>query len=181
MSADQIGKVSMKKPALFIDRDGTLVYNCPYCKNEDEIRVYEDVFRPIAELSKSHYIIIVTNQSGIARGFFGIADIDKMNKKVEREIGKRGGRVDAVYYCPHLPEDNCDCRKPKLGMLNKAFADFEIDRSRSFIIGDDDRDMELAKGAGIRSIRVRKDGIIQGDFFAEDFYGVLEIVKGVDA
>ena len=165
------------KPALFIDRDGTLCHDCPYCKNEAEILMYDDIFEPLKELSQNYYIIVVTNQSGVGRGYFTLADLDKMNSKVKTEIESRGGRVDAIYYCPHIPQDYCDCRKPKTGMLEKAMKDFDIDTERSFVVGDDDSDIGFAMNAGIRGIRVRREGELEGDFFAEDFYDVLKIIN----
>ncbi len=165
------------KPALFIDRDGTLNKDCPYCKNESEIVMYDDVFDTIEKLSDDYYIIIVTNQSGIGRGYFTVADLTAMNNKVKKEIEEHGGRIDGIYYCPHKPDEGCDCRKPKLGLLSQAQKDFDISMEGSFIIGDDDSDMEMARSAGVRGIRVRRHGNIEGDFFAEDFYDVLDIVN----
>ncbi len=166
------------KPALFIDRDGTLNRNCPYCRAEEDIVLYEDIFEPIAELSKGYYIIIVTNQSGIARGYFTLDDLAKMHAKIKREIEAHRGRIDAIYYCPELPESGSHMRKPNTGMLEKALRDFDIYLKGSFVIGDDDTDMKLAENMGITGIRVRnRQGVYMGDFYAEDFGDVLEIVK----
>lgn len=165
------------KPALFIDRDGTLNYDCPYCKNISEIRIYEDIFDPIKLLSKNYYIIIVTNQSGIAKGIFSVIDLEKMNKKIKDSIESRGGRVDRIYYCPHKNEDKCECRKPNIGMVYDALREFSIDLDKSFVIGDDDKDIMFARNAGIKSIRIRRQGTINGDYFAEDFYDVVSIIS----
>ena len=167
----------MMKPALFIDRDGTLNYNCPYCRNENEIKIYKDIFTPLKYLSRNYYIIIITNQSGIARKYFKLEDLRKMNNKIIKGIRKHGGNVDAIYFCPHLPQEKCNCRKPKIGMIKKACKDFEIDLTRSFIIGDDDKDIKLAKNVNVKSIRIRSKGSLKSDFFAEDFYDVLDIIK----
>ncbi|MGC9011335.1 MAG: D-glycero-alpha-D-manno-heptose-1,7-bisphosphate 7-phosphatase, partial [Candidatus Micrarchaeia archaeon] len=107
------------KPALFIDRDGAINVNCPYCKKESEIKVYDDVYKPIADLSKHFLIIVVTNQSGIARGYFTEDDLKKMNSNIVKFIRRHGGRIDAIYYCPHLPDSDCPCRKPNTGMVEK--------------------------------------------------------------
>ncbi len=165
------------KPAIFLDRDGTLNYDCPYCRNESEIRMYEDIYTPLEKLSEDYYIIIVTNQSGVGRGYFSLEDMKRMNDKVRREIEFEGGRVDAIYSCPHKPEDNCACRKPKTGLIDQALKDFDIDLRGSFFIGDDDKDMILAKRMGIKSICVRRRGNEVPDFYAEDFYEALKIIE----
>ncbi|MGC8546956.1 MAG: D-glycero-alpha-D-manno-heptose-1,7-bisphosphate 7-phosphatase [Thermoplasmata archaeon] len=167
------------RPALFIDRDGTINKDCPYCNGPEQINIFEDVFEPLKELSKYFLIIIITNQSGISRGFFTEEDLKRMHEKIEREINERGGRIDAIYYCPHLPEDNCNCRKPKTGLVEKAMRDFDIDLKESFVIGNDDKDIGLAKNLGIRSIKVRDDSPSQGDYNVKDFNGVLEIISKI--
>ncbi len=170
------------KPAIFLDRDGTLNRNCPYCKNEDEIVLYQDIFGPLAELSKTHYIIIITNQSGVARGYFTIDDLERMHAKIRREIKAHGGRIDAIYYCIDLPEAASRMRKPNTGMVEKALRDFDILAKTSFVVGDEDADMLLARNLGMRAIRVRnRQGKYMGDFYADDFNEVLEIIRNEEA
>ncbi|MGC8496748.1 MAG: D-glycero-alpha-D-manno-heptose-1,7-bisphosphate 7-phosphatase [Thermoplasmata archaeon] len=165
------------RPALFIDRDGTLNRDCPYCSSPDQIQLFEDIFEPLKELSKEFLIIIITNQSGIARGYFTEKDLDRMHEKIKNEIEKRGGRIDAIYYCPSLPGDNSPCRKPRTGMIESAMKDFDIDLKNSWMIGNDENDIQLAKNVGIRCIRVRHDSNAKADFMADDFYGVLKIIR----
>ncbi len=170
------------KPALFIDRDGTINVDCPYCRNADEIKIYEDIYEPIAKLCKHFYIIIITNQSGIARGYFSEKDLQEMHKKIKRQIKSHGGRIDAIYYCPDLPESNSPCRKPNTGMVEKALRDFDIDLANSFVIGDDSKDIELARRLGIRSILVDRKGKSDdfgAAYIAKDFNDVLEIINRV--
>ncbi|MFP3219761.1 MAG: HAD-IIIA family hydrolase [Candidatus Marsarchaeota archaeon] len=95
-----------KRPAIFLEGDGTLDVDCPYCRSPDQITLY-DVFGPLKELSEDYLIIVVSNQSGVARGYYTEDDVEAMNEKVTREVEKRrgGGRIDAFYYCPHLPEE----------------------------------------------------------------------------
>ena len=95
---------------------------------------------------------MVSNQSGVARGYYTEDDVKAMNEKVRREVEKRGGRIDAFYYCPHLPEEGCPCRKPKTGMIEKAVRDFDVDLVRSWVVGDSQADADLAKNAGLRSV-----------------------------
>ena len=133
------------KPTLSLDRDGTLNIDCPYCNSSEKTIVYDDIFVPLKELSKKYYIIIVTNQSGVGKGTITIDQLDEVNNKVKNEIEKNGGRVDVIYYCIHKSEDNCECRKPKTKMLDLVFANFDINKESSFVIGDDDKDMLIAK------------------------------------
>ncbi len=165
------------KPALFLDRDGTINVDCPYCRNADQIRIYSDVFEPLAKLSKDFYIIILTNQSGLARGYFTEKDLEGMHLKIRKEVEERGGRIDAFYFCPDLPNTESKCRKPNTGMLEQALKDFEIDKDHSFVIGNSDLDIELGDRTGIRTIRVReKGGTGRNGFYAKDFYEVLNII-----
>ena len=92
-----------RRPAIFLDRDGTLNVDCPYCRSPDQITLYDDVSGPLKELSEDYLIIVVSNQSGVARGYYTEGDVGTMNEKVRREVEKRGGRIDGFYYCLHLP------------------------------------------------------------------------------
>ena len=166
------------KPTLFIDRDRTINKDCPYCKNASEISIYEDVYAPLAELSKRYLIIIVTNQSGIARGYFSENDLKSMNERIKSDIKSRGGTINAIYYCPHMPGAGCRCRKPALGMIEDAKRDFEIDINKSFVIGDAEVDIEMAKAAGIKFVGVRNESIkSKVELYAVDFSDVLKIIK----
>jgi histidinol-phosphate phosphatase family domain/HAD-superfamily hydrolase, subfamily IIIA len=168
---------SMSRPAIFLDRDGTINKDCPYCAKKEDINLYEDIFEPLKFLSKYFYIIITTNQSGINRGYFSESSLKEMNEFIKDEISKKGGRIDGIYYCPHRPEENCNCRKPKTGLVMMAMQDFDIDLRNSIVIGNDEKDVGLAKNLGIKSICVRNDNGIHGDFDAKNFEEVVEIIK----
>ena len=169
----------MSKPAIFLDRDGTINRDCPYCQKKEDIRLYEDIFEPLTFLSRHFYIIVVTNQSGINRGYFTESSLMEMNEFIKDQISRRGGRIDGIYYCPHRPEENCSCRKPKTGLIRKAMEDFDIDLKNSVVVGNDDKDVGLAKNLGIKSICVRSNNGIHGDYDARDFNEVLEIIKKI--
>ena len=167
----------MSRPAIFLDRDGTINKDCPYCAKKEDINLYEDIFEPLKFLSKYFYIIITTNQSGINRGYFSESSLMEMNEFIKDEISKKGGRIDGIYYCPHRPEENCNCRKPKTGLVMMATQDFDIDLRNSVVVGNDEKDVDLAKNLGIKSICVRNDNGIHGDFDAKNFEEVVEIIK----
>lgn len=146
-----------KKPALFIDRDGTINRDCPYCHEVSDLFVYDDAVALISDYaSRGYLIIVVTNQSGIGRGFFTEKEMERFNNALVERVTELGGRIDAVYYCPHLPESGCNCRKPSTGMITKAVADLDIDLKGSVVAGDrDDIDGEMARRLGIPFILVK--------------------------
>lgn len=137
--------------ALFIDRDGTINRDCPYCSDPDDLVIYDDAVRLIKQYKSNGYLVIViTNQSGIARGYFTEEQLNKFNRKMVEELSRRGAQIDDIYYCPHHPDDNCDCRKPRTGLVNRAVKDHDILLSQSIMVGDrDDTDGELARNLGI--------------------------------
>jgi len=113
--------------------------------------------------------VIVTNQSGIGRGYFTQQMLAKIHKKMRRELAKHGAHVDAIYYCPHHPDDNCECRKPKPKMVLQAARDLDIDLSQSYVIGNSEMDVELARQAGCKTgIRIGEPGDT-GDWVAPSF------------
>jgi D-glycero-D-manno-heptose 1,7-bisphosphate phosphatase len=108
-------------------------------------------------------VVVVTNQSGVARGYFPESLLNDVHERMKRELAQAGAHLDAVYYCPHEKSDACDCRKPKPGMLRRAVEELGIDLNRSFVVGDRYGDMELAFSAGASAIFV-KTGYGLGDF-----------------
>ena len=141
--------------AVFIDRDDTIVKDVPYCPKPEDLSLFEGVEASIRRLNEAGFLtIIVTNQSGVARGLFTEETLHKIHEKMRAELAKEGARVDAIYFCPHLPDEGCSCRKPEVGMVLRALEDFDIDATRSFVIGDSDHDMELARRIGAEGIRV---------------------------
>ncbi len=150
--------MSTKKPALFIDRDGTINKDCPYCHDPTQIDIYMDAVSLIRDYRKRGYLIIViTNQSGLGRHYFSIQDLEAFNEELNRRLKELGAQFDYLYYCPHIPEDNCDCRKPKDGMIRRAVQDHGIDLDSSVLAGDrDDIEGELARKLGLKFIHFRR-------------------------
>ena len=144
-----------KKPAVFLDRDGTLMVNVEYISNPAQVRLFTKTADALKRLKKAgFYLIIVTNQSGAARGYFPESAIHKVNQKLQQKLRAKGTGIDAFFYCPHHPKGTvksltkkCDCRKPGTGMVKQALKRFPIDLSRSYVVGDNLGDVELAKNA----------------------------------
>ena len=144
--------------AVFLDRDGTIAHEVGYVNHPDRFRVY--AFAPLAVrlLNESGFrVFVVTNQSGVARGYFTQDLLDEVHRRLQESIARGGGRLSAIYACPHLPNagESCDCRKPLPGMLHHAARDHAVDLSRSWVVGDMITDVEMAHAAGARGILLR--------------------------
>jgi D-glycero-D-manno-heptose 1,7-bisphosphate phosphatase len=103
-------------------------------------------------------VLVVTNQRGIARGLMAAADVEAIHARAQRELVEIGAHVDGFYYCPHGNEDGCSCRKPQPGLILRAAQEWNADLAASFLIGDDDRDIEAARRAGVRGVKIPSDG-----------------------
>jgi D-glycero-D-manno-heptose 1,7-bisphosphate phosphatase len=140
------------KPAVFLDRDGTLIEEVNYLSRIEDLRLFPFSARAIEMLKRSGFlVIVVTNQSGIGRGIFEERAMHEIHDQIQAELS---GAIDQFYFCPHLPCDGCDCRKPRLGMINAARADFDIDIDKSWIVGDKKIDVETGHEAGLRTALV---------------------------
>jgi D-glycero-D-manno-heptose 1,7-bisphosphate phosphatase len=155
--------MTTKKPAVFIDRDGTINEQMGYVNHPSRFVLLPGVPEAFRILNQAGFLaIILSNQSGVARGYFPIELIYDIHSMMTQSIGKQGGRIDGIYFCPHYPKGSvqeysveCDCRKPGTGLVKQACENFEIDLSRSYMIGDHYTDMELAERANIKGILVR--------------------------
>ncbi|HEY5752259.1 MAG TPA: HAD family hydrolase [Chthoniobacterales bacterium] len=140
-------------PAVFLDRDGTLMEEVGYCARAEDVRTFPGVPEALAQLKKVGFLnIIITNQSGIARGYFSVGDYLNVQTELLRQLG--GDLIDATYFCADHPDQPSRCRKPAIGMLEDAARDFEIDFARSWLIGDKAIDIECGQNAGLRTILV---------------------------
>ncbi len=145
------------RPALFIDRDGTINRDCPYCHDPSDLHVYQDAVDLIREYrSKGYLVIVISNQSGIGRGYFTVSELDAFNDALMKKVKELGGDIDHIYYCPHRPDEGCSCRKPEPGMILQAVRDYHIDLSRSVVVGDrEDIDGDLARRLGLKFILLK--------------------------
>jgi D-sedoheptulose 7-phosphate isomerase len=141
--------------AVFVDRDDTIARDVPYCPTPEQLVLFPGVGMAIRKLNQAGFlVIVVTNQSGVGRGYFSEEGLRLIHEKMERDLAREGARLDAIYHCPHLPEEGCGCRKPAVGMVLRAMRDFAIDLSSSYVIGDSEREMELARRIGAEGIKV---------------------------
>ncbi len=150
------------KRAVFLDRDGTLNDDVGYPRRFEEIKVFPESFEAVRLLNQADFlVIVVTNQSGIGRGLLTEAELVSIHQKMAALFQERGARIDAFYYCPHWPESfdpryrqACSCRKPGVGMGEKAALDFQLDLKKCFMIGDKLDDVVFGHRLGLRSVLV---------------------------
>lgn len=187
------GKISLlsktnQRPAIFLDRDGVLCQDMDTKPTVDNFQLLPQVPSAIKLINQSSYLsIIVTNQPMIAKGFVTFQEVYQTNKTLETQLGKENCFIDGIYICPHHPDKgfegeikelkiNCDCRKPKPGMILKAQKDFNIDLHQSWMIGDREADLQAGKNAGCKTILV--GNIIQNSIFADhQFKNLFEAVS----
>ncbi len=152
----------MKRPAVFIDRDGTISEEVGYINHPSRFRVFPYAARAIKLLNDQGWLaVVITNQAGVARGYFSESMIETIHDNLRQSLRDEGARVDAIYYCAHHPtvgeppyRQECDCRKPKPGLVTRATNDLDIALEQSWMIGDRYGDIELARNAGVRSALV---------------------------
>lgn len=157
-----ISTSSIGQPAIFLDRDGTINEDIGYASHPDDLHIYSFAAEAIRLINDAGFkVIVVTNQSGIARGLYDEATLATIHEKLIRELEREGAHIDAVYYCPHHPRignqtyrQDCECRKPQTGMLEQAAREHDINLAESFVIGDKASDINLATNAGAQGVLV---------------------------
>ncbi len=170
--------------AVFLDRDDTIARDVPYCSRPEDLELLPGVGEGIRLLNESGFkVIIITNQSGIARGYFTEEMLGEIHQKMKDDLAKCGAHIDAIYYCPHHPDDGCDCRKPKPALAFQAAKEHHINLSRSFLIGDKLQDIEAGHFAGCKTVLISpvetSETLLQGkvkpDFTARDFIQAVQL------
>jgi D-glycero-D-manno-heptose 1,7-bisphosphate phosphatase len=149
--------------AVFLDRDGTINEEVGYLRNLSDLRLIPGAAAAIKRLNDAGLkVVLVTNQSGIARGYFSEAQLHEIHDRLSQMLLEEGARLDAVYYCPHHPSAGkshytreCDCRKPGTGLIDMAVSDLNIDVKHSYVVGDKWSDVELGQKARAHSVLVR--------------------------
>jgi D,D-heptose 1,7-bisphosphate phosphatase len=150
-----MGRGNTKAPAVFLDRDGTVIFDKTYLSSPKQVKLYSFCAESINSLREAGFkIIIVTNQSGIARGMFSEKKLRNVNKKFVSLLKGVGAKIDGLYYCPHVESNGCNCRKPKIGMVLQGAKDLNIDLKKSYTIGDSIRDYLLGINMGGKGILV---------------------------
>ena len=166
--------------AVFVDRDGTIIEDCDYCSDPKDVKIFPGVPEALRRLKSNGFkLIIITNQSGIGRGLFTLEQYRAVEAEVLRQLGD--GLLDASYFCPDAPSQQCNCRKPATGMIVAAAREHQLDLSRSFLVGDKETDVECGRNAGVRTIRVRtgfdrETTNSKADWVAEDVPTAVDLI-----
>jgi D-glycero-D-manno-heptose 1,7-bisphosphate phosphatase len=186
----------MKQKAVFLDRDGTLVQPKHYPSSPEDLLLYNNIGEGLRNLQLLGFgLVVITNQSGLARGYFTFADLQRMHNYLMSELEQLGVRLDAIYYCPHHPDGiipelaiRCNCRKPQPGMLLQAAIDLKLDLSCSWFIGDILDDIEAGNRAGCRTILVDlgtesipEQQLRSPEFIAPDTRHALQIISAIES
>ena len=168
----------MKTKALFLDRDGIINVDHGYVSKIKDFEFSDGIFALVKLFSDAGYLIfVVTNQSGIGRGYYSEEDFITLSDWMIVEFKKQGLKIEKVYYCPHSPEEKCHCRKPETGMIEQALIDYPIDLVHSWLIGDKQSDIDLAKNANIQnSIYIGNKNITNSTYY---FNSILECRVGL--
>ena len=141
--------------AVLLDRDDTICVDVPHNGDPAKMRVYSHSPAAVKRLNDAGFLVIViTNQSGIGRGLYTVDDMVAVNEEMKSQLSVSGARIDDVYYCPHRPDEGCDCRKPNTGMGLRAIADHGLDPSRCWMVGDKEIDVEFGRRLGMSALRV---------------------------
>ena len=170
-----------------LDRDGTIIEERPYLSDPGEVVLLPGAAKGLATLvSQGFRLVLVTNQSGVGRGYFGIEAVERVNHRLSQLLAEEGVRLHGTYVCPHLPSASCGCRKPDTGMLERAASDLGASLREAFLIGDKECDVEMGQRAGATMFLVRtgwgreteRSGIVCPDFVADDLEEVASQIVG---
>lgn len=175
---------------MLLDRDGTIIREKHYLSDPNQVELLSGAAYALKEMRRMGFgIIVVTNQSGIGRGYFNEETLNQIHSQMSEMLAAQGAYIDGIYYCPHTPEDNCECRKPSPGLVKQAASDFSFEPSRCFVVGDKRCDIELGRAVGATTFLVRtgygrqeEEEIakpqISPDYIVDDLPGVATIMSG---
>lgn len=179
--------------AVFLDRDGTLCEEVGYLNHISRLHIFPFAVAAVRRLNDAGFpVIVVTNQSGVARGFFPESLIEEVHERIQHDLAVSGARIDGFYACPHRSADACDCRKPRTGLLERAAHDHRLQLRGSWVVGDRGVDVELAHNAGCRGVLVitgygrgeqqwhLPDWPQQPEFVAEDLAAAVDRILHIE-
>ena len=175
---------SQQRRFVVLDRDGTIIEEREYLSEPEQVKLIPGVAAALRELRRMGFgLVVITNQSGIGRGFFDRGQLQRVHQRLEELLQAEGIRLEGLYVCPHTSDDDCACRKPKLGLLQKAAEDLGFDMASSIVIGDKASDIEMGRMAGAMTFLVRTgygaqfENEVAADFVVDDLAAATEILR----
>ena len=149
--------MKVRRPAIFLDRDGTLIHDRPgfYLRKLEQLRIYPFAFEALRRLKRAGYrLVVISNQSGVGRGYLSAATLEKIHRRLRSQLRLRGAALDGIYVCPHAPNALCRCRKPSPLLARRAARELGLRWGRSCVIGDKKADVDLARALGLPCVHV---------------------------
>jgi histidinol-phosphate phosphatase family protein len=178
----------IQRPFVVLDRDGTIVIEKVYLSKPDQVELVPGAAAGLKHLREIGLdLVVVTNQSGIGRGLFDRSCLDRIHQRMTDLLAAEGAQIDAIYYCPHLPEDGCTCRKPRPGLIERATGELGLSPVPSFVIGDKPCDVDLGREIGAPSILVRTGygsqfelaGTVNADYIVDDLPSAARLIESL--
>ena len=176
-------KVELPKRFVLLDRDGTLIVEKNYLSDPDEVELIPGAAAALKRLQEANWgLCLLTNQSGIARGYFDERRLTEVHQRLAQLLTEFGVRLDGIYVCPHGPDDQCDCRKPQPGLAQQAVAEHRFDPREAWVVGDKEADVGLGHAVGARSILVRSgygkshEADTKADFVVDDLSAAADLI-----
>lgn len=176
------------KRFVILDRDGTIITERNYLSDYNQVELIPNAASGLKKLKDQGLgLLVITNQAGIGRGYFSLHNLELIHKRMIDLLTIEGVTLDGIYFCPHIPEDNCNCRKPKLGLIEKAAKEHYFDPKASFVIGDKAIDIELGQKMGAQTFLVRtgygaeveKQNVVKPDFIVDDLEQAASMIKTI--
>ena len=173
---------------VILDRDGTLIHGRPYLADPQEVELVVGAAQALGRLrDRGMGIIVVTNQSGVGRGYFDLDRLAEIHGRVEQLLQAAGVRTDGIFFCPHTPDDGCACRKPRPGLVERAAEELDFDPRWSFVVGDNVCDIELGRAVGATTLLVRTgygaqvaaEGRVRPDHIVDDLAAACDTIEGI--
>jgi D-glycero-D-manno-heptose 1,7-bisphosphate phosphatase len=170
---------------VLLDRDGTLIEERNYITDAGQVQLIPGAARSLRRLKEMGLgLVVITNQSALGRGYLDEAGLSAIHEKLHALLREEKVRLDAIYYCPHKPDDDCSCRKPRSGLVERAAKDLRFDPGESFVIGDKASDVEMGRNVGATTLLVRTgygaqaaaDGAAQPDYVVSDLSAAAEVI-----
>jgi D-glycero-D-manno-heptose 1,7-bisphosphate phosphatase len=177
-----------RRPFVVLDRDGTIIVERYYLSDSRQIEFLPGAVKGLRQmLAMGLGLVVITNQSAVGRGFFDKAHLDSIHRRFCALLETEGIHLDGIYFCPHTPADDCSCRKPKPGLIERAARELNFDLRASFVIGDKPADIEMGKQVRATTFLVRTgygagfvdDPEVSPDYLADDLWGAAQTIKGL--